>query len=217
MRLPTMSACGLLAAAALTLGSWKAEAHPHVWITAQTTVVHDNGTFTGLQHRWTFDAFYSAMETEGLDKNKDGKFDREELSELAKFYVNGLKEYGYFTFPALAGNKLELGEPRDVWLDYTDGLLSLNFTMPLAQPVLTEAKGFAFAVYDPTFYIALEMDKADSVKMSTGTPAGCKATIGDHAKDQSNEKALNEAFSAQFGGSAFSNAAKAVSVECGGS
>ncbi len=114
------------------LGGWPAQAHPHVWITAETTVLHENGTFTGLKHRWTFDEFYSAMEVEGLDKNSDGKFDREELAELANFYVSGLKEFSYFTFPALAGHKLALGEPKDIWLEHKDNVLSLHFTLPFA-------------------------------------------------------------------------------------
>src|SRR5689334_18733285 len=61
-----------------------AAAHPHVWITVETTVLYANGAFTGLRHRWTFDEFYTAMAIEGLDKNNDGVYDREELAELAK-------------------------------------------------------------------------------------------------------------------------------------
>ncbi|TMJ63980.1 MAG: DUF1007 family protein, partial [Alphaproteobacteria bacterium] len=90
---------GLLAAGMLAALAASATAHPHVWITVETTVLYDKGTFTGLQHKWTFDEFYTAMAIEGLDKNKDGIYDREELAELAKVNVDGLKEFGYFTYP----------------------------------------------------------------------------------------------------------------------
>src|ERR1700682_4034432 len=80
-----------------------AQAHPHVWIFVETTVLYDKGTFTGLRHKWTFDEFYAATAIEGLDKNHDGKYDREELAELAKVNIDGLKDFAYFTFPALAG------------------------------------------------------------------------------------------------------------------
>jgi ABC-type uncharacterized transport system substrate-binding protein len=204
----------LFAVAALSgFWAWRVEAHPHVWITAETTVLYENGTFTGFRHRWTFDEFYSVMETEGLDKNNDGKLDREELSELAAFYVKGLKEYSYFTFPALAGAKVKLGEPNDVWLEFKDKLLSLNFVLPFAQPILADAQGFAFSVYDPSFYIALVMDKPDSVKLSEGAPKACKLSVGIGAKDARNNAALNEAFAAQFGGTGMS-AGKSVSVQC---
>jgi ABC-type uncharacterized transport system substrate-binding protein len=214
MPLPPRSLYGLLAAAALCmLASWPAQAHPHVWITVETTVLHENGAFTGLQHKWTFDEFYSSMEVEGLDKNNDGKFDRQELSELAGFYVSGLKDFSYFTFPALAGKKLKIGEPKDVWLEHKDGVLSLHFIVPFAQPVLAEAKGFAFSVYDPSFYIAMDIDKPDSIKFAEGTPKVCKLSIDAQAKDSANAAALNEASGAQFGGTSMSPA-KAVSVIC---
>lgn len=217
MRLAWRSVCALTGAASLcALGAWRAQAHPHVWINAETTVLYENGTFTGLKHRWSFDEFYSAMEVEGLDKNSDGKFDREELAELANFYVTGLKEFSYFTFPALAGHKLALGDPKDVWLEHKDNVLSLNFTLPFANPVLTDAKGFAFSVYDPSFYIALEIGRPDSMRLAEGTPKSCNISIGAHAQDKSNDAALNEAFSAQFGGMAMGSA-KAVSVTCGAS
>jgi ABC-type uncharacterized transport system substrate-binding protein len=148
-------------AVALLCGAFatRAAAHPHVWIMFEATVIHEKGAFVGVRYKWTFDEFYTAMAIEGLDKNNDGKLDREELAELANFYVTGLKEYSYFTFPALAGHKLQLGEPKDIWLEYKDNILSLNFTVPFAQPVLTDAKGFAFSVYDPSFYIALDISK----------------------------------------------------------
>ena len=215
MRLRSWGVCALIGAAVLcTPAGWQARAHPHVWITAETTVLYENGTFTGLQHRWTFDELYSAMEVEGLDKNNDGKFDREELSELANFYVTGLKEYGYFTFPALGGQKLALGEPSDVWLEHKDKLLSLHFTLPFAKPVLTDAKGFAFSVYDPSFFIALDISKPNSMRLAQGAPKACKIAIGAHAKDTANDAALNEAFAAQFGGTGMGSV-QAVSVSCG--
>src|SRR5262245_10926139 len=59
MRLPTRSLGARIGPVLLSmLWSWPALAHPHVWITAETTVLYENGAFTGLRHRWTFDEFY---------------------------------------------------------------------------------------------------------------------------------------------------------------
>ena len=41
------------------------------------------------------------MAIEGLDKNGDGKYDRQELSELAQVNIDGLKEFNYFTVAKL--------------------------------------------------------------------------------------------------------------------
>ena len=105
------------------LGSWlaavaPASAHPHVWVTVETTVLFENGSITGFRHKWTFDEFYTAMAVQGLDTNNDGIYSREELAELAKVNIEGLAEFGYFTHAKLGGASLAFAVPLDYWLDY---------------------------------------------------------------------------------------------------
>jgi ABC-type uncharacterized transport system substrate-binding protein len=171
-----------------------------VWITVETTVLYDKGAFTGLRHKWTFDEFYTAMAIEGLDKNKDGIYDREELSELAKVNIDGLKEFGYFTYPVLAGQDVKIQDPQDYWLEHKDGALSLHFTVPFAQPIPEKAKGFAYVVQDPAFYIAFLPAKTDPVKLAEGVPKSCKVHIG-------NPKAFAQLATPV-------SATKAVSIDC---
>lgn len=96
------------------------EAHPHVWVSVETTVVYQNGSFTGVKQRWLFDEFYSAQAIEGLDTNRDGKLDRAELAELAKVNMEGLKEFDYFTFPTLAGQPLKVGDAAEAYLEQVE-------------------------------------------------------------------------------------------------
>jgi ABC-type uncharacterized transport system substrate-binding protein len=155
-----------------------ARAHPHVWVTVETTLLYENGAVVGIAHKWTFDELYTTMAVEGLDANKDGKYDRAELAELAKVNMEGLKDFGYFTHPVLAGEPVKLGEARDYWQEHKDGLLSLHFTVPFATPVLAEAKGLSFAVYDPTFFIAFDLAKTDPVRLGAGAPKDCALKVG---------------------------------------
>ena len=154
------------------------------------------------------------MAIEGLDKNKDGIYDREELAELAKVNIDGLKDFAYFTFPALAGKELKLGEARDYWLEHKDGVLSLHFTLPFASPVLTEAKGLTVSVYDPTYFIAFEPAKNDPVKLSEGAPKGCEAKIGGRPEKPGDNAGLG-ALQTQLGAYGAS-IAKTIAVECSG-
>jgi ABC-type uncharacterized transport system substrate-binding protein len=203
------------AAAALMLGlSLQVQAHPHVWVTVETTLLYEKGAFIGLRHKWSFDEFYTAMAIEGLDKNKDGKYDRGELAELAKVNVEALKDFDYFTFPALAGQALKVGAVRDYWLEHADSILSLHFTLPFASPVLPEAKGLTFSVQDPTYFIAFELAKtANPVRLGEGAPKGCALKISAAEGDARQTSAL-EAFSALGGIS--TGMAKTISVECTG-
>src|SRR5262249_7792478 len=138
MRTPTLAMRGLSAlalTATLLVGlGGSASSHPHVWITVETTVLYDKGAFTGLKHKWTFDEFYTAMAIEGLDKNNDGVYSREELAELAKVNIDGLKGFGYFTYAVLGGKDVKIQDPTDYRLQHQDGALSLSFTLPFAPP-----------------------------------------------------------------------------------
>lgn len=109
-----------LVGAALALGATAAGAHPHVWVTTETTVLYENGTITGLRQKWSFDDFYTAMALQGLDTNNDGVYDRSELTELAKINMEGLKEFDYFTTAKLQTEKLKFEAPKDFWLEHSD-------------------------------------------------------------------------------------------------
>lgn len=181
--------CGLLAAGA--------SAHPHVWVTVKSTILYDNGTVTGLQESWTFDEFYTATAIEGLDTNGDGKYDRQELAELAQVNIDGLKEFDYFTFAKLGDGDLGFKPPTDYWLEHTaEGILTLHFTLPLENPVLADAPGFTFSVLDPSYFISFAMAEKEPVQLGAGAPAGCSAAVHETADDEPNEaEKLQEAFS----------------------
>lgn len=199
----------LAAAGVVAIASLPARAHPHVWVTVEATVLYANGAFAGLRHKWTFDDAYTTQAIEGLDKNSDGIYDRAELAELAKVNIEALKDFEYFTFPALAGQALKLGEPADYWLEHKDGLLSLHFTVPFASPVLTDAKGFTFSIYDPSFFIAFDLAKTEKpVQLGSGTPKSCNLTID--APDQRETAALGPM--SQLGGVV--SLGRTISVAC---
>lgn len=191
--------CGLLAAigAVLALGSGQAAAHPHVWVTVETTVLYTGGSITGLQHKWTFDDMYTAMAIQGLDANGDGDYSREELAELAEVNIDGLKEFDYFTLAKLGKTAIKAKPPVDYYLEFKDGLLSLHFTLPFEQPVLADAPDFNFAVFDETFFIAFDFEKENPVKLA-GAPEGCSAHIGIPENELAELQALNESFGGQL-------------------
>ncbi|MEO1206779.1 MAG: DUF1007 family protein [Pseudomonadota bacterium] len=191
-----------------------ATAHPHVWVNVQTTVAYDVGKLKGITHRWTFDDMYTAMAIQGLDKNGDGKYDREELKELAQVNIDGLKEFDYFTYAKLGDQDLNLDQPIDYWLEHTGGILSLHFTLPLAEPVLAEAEGFNYQVYDPSYFIAFDLAEKDPVKLGAGAPEGCTADISVPQSDMQQAQDLSDAFLSQFGGDFGVTLAKTIAVKC---
>ncbi len=178
-------------------------------------MLYEKGAFVGLQHAWTFDEMNSIAEIEGLDKDNDGVYTRAELQELADLYAQRLKGASFFTDLKLAGKSLQFAAAKDQWVEYKNNAITLHFTVPFTAPVLAEAKGLTFSVSDPTYYIAFTLaEKADAVRLADGTPANCKARVGEAAASSQPPSGLQESFAAF---SAFGiSVPKIVTVECAG-
>lgn len=211
-----MTALGVAVVTLLALllpasGAW---AHPHVWVKTRATLVYDNGALVGIKQSWVFDELYTAMAIQGLDKNGDGTYSREELAELANVNIEGIKEFDYFTDVRLGDKRIATSERDDYWLEHKDGVLTLHFTLNLESPVLADAQDFSFSIYDPTYFIAYEFAKTNAVAMGPGAPKSCQATLSN--KDESGDAdALNEALLSQLGDYAGGvSLTQKVSVSC---
>ncbi|MGB6348711.1 MAG: DUF1007 family protein [Pseudolabrys sp.] len=152
-----------------------AHAHPHVWVTMHSELVYaPDGSITGIRHAWSFDDMFSTFATQGLESKEKGKFTREELAPLAKVNVESLKEYEYFTYATADGTKAELTDPTaDYWLDYTDQVLTLHFTLPFKKPV--KAKELKIEIFDPTIFVDFSFAK-DKPAQLVGAPK-CKLDV----------------------------------------
>ena len=163
---------GLICAAIYAVS---AQAHPHVWVTMQTELVYaQDGSITGIRHAWSFDDMFSTFATQGLESKEKGKFTRDELAPLAKVNVESLKEFDYFTYATADGKKAPLTDPlTDYWLDYTDSVLTLHFTLPFKSPV--KARQLKVEIYDPTIFVDFAFVKQTPVKLVGATK--CKLDV----------------------------------------
>ncbi|ACK50729.1 protein of unknown function DUF1007 [Methylocella silvestris BL2] len=192
-----------------------ASAHPHVWINGQESVVFSPaGEIVAIRHVWVFDEMYSAFVTEGAGK-KGALLTKADLAPLAKSNVEDLAEFDYFTHAKVKGVKLEFLEPTDYSLEERpDKLVELRFTMPLKQPIAP--KIFSFQVYDPTYFVAFELDKQNPVSF-VNAPKGCSTNIAGAKKlaDDESKKLTESFFSGLSPGSDFGvKLASSVVVAC---
>jgi ABC-type uncharacterized transport system substrate-binding protein len=173
-----------LAAAALTAPG-RAAAHPHVWISVVAELLYGpDGSITGVRQVWTFDEMFSTFATRGIEQKTQGTFSREELGPLAQTYVDGLKDFGYFTFARLDGERQNevFAGPVDYFVDYdpTQSALTLNFTLPLKSAA--PAKSFEVLIYDPQLYFYLSFARFDPVHL-IGAPPQCRPLVKTSADD----------------------------------
>jgi ABC-type uncharacterized transport system substrate-binding protein len=176
MMLPLRLAAVLVLSGALLGSVGHAVAHPHVLVSVRTVaVVNARGEIEALRHAWKFDAAFSSFSTTGLDKNKDGKFDREELADLAKVNVESLQEYGYFSVIRKNKQKAEFGTVKDYWLSHDGKNLTLHFTLPVTSGFIP-IRDARLEVYDPTYFVAFDFEKETPVTVEGG-PLVCTANI----------------------------------------
>ncbi|MEJ2228889.1 MAG: DUF1007 family protein [Alphaproteobacteria bacterium] len=186
---------GAAAALLLVITASQAAAHPHVWIKTEIEVLYNQDkAITGFQEKWTFDVMYTAFAIQGLDKNKDGKYDRKELQELAKVNINALKEFQYFTYPKIGKDVVKKLQPESYWMEHNNGKLSLTFKLALAEPIpYGKLANFSFAVYDPTFYIELSYSQDNPVRL-VAAPKGCAPKIKAPPPQKVSVQSLSESF-----------------------
>jgi ABC-type uncharacterized transport system substrate-binding protein len=165
----------LLTALALLAATAAAQAHPHVWVTAQSELIYAaDGAITGVRHSWTFDEMFSTYALQGIETKQKGVYSREELAPLAQTNVESLKEYAFFTFAKGDGKKQRFQEPIDYYLEYKDTALVLHFTLPFKTPF--KSRELALEVFDPSFFVDFSLAKDSPIKL-VDPPGACKFDI----------------------------------------
>ena len=174
----------------LLCGATTAQAHPHVWITSVSELLYaPDGTLTGVRHAWTFDDMFSTYALQGIETKKKGVYTREELADLAQTNAESLKEFAYFTFAKADGKWEKFEDPIDYFLDYSNGQLTLHFTLPVKTPI--KARQLVVDVFDRTYFIDFQMADKDPVKL-VGAPEGCKMQLQRPNDGSASAQALNE-------------------------
>ncbi len=148
-----------------------AVAHPHVWINDVTTFLFKDRQLVGIHHHWEFDEIFSSFVIQQHDKNHDGKFDRAEIASVQKEAFSNLHQYEYFTHVRIDGKKLPLDQVEDFQATIKKGVMIYEFTLRLPKPVDVTTHHFAVGVYDPEYYVEVDLDENDPVHFA-GLPSG---------------------------------------------
>jgi ABC-type uncharacterized transport system substrate-binding protein len=168
----------LIAFGCLVSAVLPAAAHPHLYATVQSALmVTADGRISGLRLRWNFDETYTQFSLEGLDLNKNGTYEPDEIKPLTDENIKSLVESKYFTVAKQAGIEVPQGAVTVYGQDMVDDKLSLWFELPFATPVDPRAGEFVARVYDPDFFIAFDY-MPDKPPQAEGTlPVGCSMAL----------------------------------------
>lgn len=152
----------------------KTTAHPHVFIEYWTNIVFEKGKLKGIWVNWYFDEFFSAMVIRQNDKNKNKKFEKNEVKIVKKRAFDNLKNFKYFTY--LNINR-KLKTPK--WINTFNAKIRQNrliysFFVPLNVKIKSSKQKLRIKYQDPTIYVAfsphknpIRVKKTTKVKVQT--------------------------------------------------
>ncbi len=200
----------------VSLFSTRLSAHPHNWIDLRTTAIFDaQGRISALRVLWTFDEFYTAFATEGMDMDGDGVPDDAPLRALAAASMKGLAEYSYFTFMQVNGEPIAHDTVRDIESTFLQGRLGLVFVLPLAQPLDPRKQPLVYRIYDPTYYIEVLHIRDRPVLFEGDTPEGCAYTIAEAKPDMKVLSLVQSLDTSETAGDGLGeNFAETVTIHC---
>jgi ABC-type uncharacterized transport system substrate-binding protein len=157
-------------------------AHPHVWINDVTTFLFKDRQLVAIHHRWQFDEIFSSFVIEQHDKNRDGKFDKAENASVQKEAFSNLLKYGYFTHVRIDDKNVPLEQVEDFHATAKKEVMVYEFTLALPKPVDVTRQHFEVGVFDPEYYVEVDLDENDPVHFS-GLPDGaCTFDIREDTK-----------------------------------
>lgn len=162
----------------------RADAHPHVWVEARAVLQFDGGRLTAIRQHWQFDEFFSSVLYEDFDRNKNGKFEADEVAAMRDGAFTGLGEVNFFTDLRVAGAQVAWPGAQDFAVEmYDDGTVAYTFTLPLPQPVEMTAQSVTLSLYDPDYYVSVEFEPGPSIEFQDLAEASCRYSL---AEDEEN-------------------------------
>lgn len=134
------------------------QAHPHIFVSVEVTVIYQEDAATAVQLAWIYDDFFSLLITSdlGIDLDGDMILTPAEETVLAASVTQWPADFGGDLEVKQAGQLLPLAARVDHKMTFENGIVREVHTRPLATPVDADAP-LTIRVYDPFYYVAYEL------------------------------------------------------------
>ncbi len=170
----------LLAVAGAAALAAAAQAHPHVWLDNVTTFQLAHGRIVAIRLRWTFDEIFGGSIIGQFDRNRNKRFEPQELEALKKGAFDNLAAYGWFTHLTVDGKRVPVKAVTGFAAAIENGRLVYQFTVPVDPPVDPRAAKVVLGIYDPEFFVDIEIGGRESVRYEGLNGMDCRTTVAEN-------------------------------------
>ena len=133
-----------------------AQAHPHARFSYQLDPVLRDGAVVGLTVRWMLDPLTSLLALRGIDANRNGIADPEELAAFARLNDQLVSTQGYFlSLGAGTDTRPGFRVSRGLSAEQSAQRIQLSFEVSLEQP---HRGPLTVRLFDASWYVALSAD-----------------------------------------------------------
>ena len=129
--------------------------HPHVFLYNSIKVVFDEKGLAGFEVKWVFDEMFSNMIIHDFDKNRNGKFETDEIGEIKKGAFSNLSNFDYFTHIKIGGKPFKVKFVKDFSARIIDNALIYQFFVPCHVGAISSFKEIRISIYDNSFYCSV--------------------------------------------------------------
>ncbi|MFH1805173.1 MAG: DUF1007 family protein [Pseudomonadota bacterium] len=162
-----------------------AQAHPHIWVDVDATMVMENDQITGIAVTWLFDDLFSMTLIDEFDQNHDRRFFDAENDAVRDNAFIALNDVGYLTYLRQNENLVDYGDVRDFKADITDdNRVRYDFVLPLKTPLDPVREAVSLSVYDAEFYIDVAFAEMDPITFTGNTQIQCHYKMGEDEKNR---------------------------------
>ena len=162
----------------------RAWAHPHVWVDAiAELMLDDSHRLKAIRVYWAFDEVYTAIALEELHVEGDEEVEPDKLALLAAGILKKTERHRYFTYVKINGTLVAQQPPHEKAAHYVKHRLLMYFVLPLVSAVDLRTAEVSFAMYDPTYYMAIDFVAKNPVRFNGSLPRDCTTRIAEPAKD----------------------------------
>jgi len=148
-----------LAAAFVFAAMPTAQAHPHLFVGVDVTVIYDGTVPTAVELTWRYDDFFSLLLTSdlGIDPDGDLVLNDAETHILTQSVTSWPEDFSGDLEVKQGDTIITLGPRESHRADYVDGLVVETHVRPIVGRINGQTP-LALRVYDPFYYVAYTLN-----------------------------------------------------------